>query len=70
LRNAMVNQPVEVSTLRPQFASAMGIGGGLGFPSSTLPSHLPPPSGSLVYPNQQLAIAKVAIFEFFCSANL
>lgn len=39
-------------------------------PSSTLPSHLPPPSGSSVYTNQQLAIAKMAIFEFFCSANL
>ncbi len=28
IRNAMLNQPVEVSRLRPQFATAMGIGGG------------------------------------------
>ncbi len=28
IRNAMVNQPVEVSGLRPQFATAMGIGNG------------------------------------------
>ena len=30
IRNAMLNQPVEVSRLRPQFATAMGIGGGGG----------------------------------------
>jgi hypothetical protein len=28
IRNAMLNQPVEVSRLRPQFATAMGIGSG------------------------------------------
>ena len=28
IRNAMLNQPVEVSALRPQFASFLGIGGG------------------------------------------
>ncbi len=28
IRNAMINQPVEVSQLRPQFATAMGIGSG------------------------------------------
>ena len=27
IRNAMVNQPVEVSALRPQFAAALGLGG-------------------------------------------
>lgn len=27
LRNALVNQPVEVSAIRPQFASALGLGG-------------------------------------------
>ncbi|MGB5208170.1 MAG: Tat pathway signal protein, partial [Azonexus sp.] len=27
IRNAMVNQPVEVSSLRPQFATFLGIGG-------------------------------------------
>ena len=27
IRNAMLNQPVEVSALRPQFASFLGIGG-------------------------------------------
>ncbi|MGL4602627.1 MAG: hypothetical protein ACRCU9_00625, partial [Iodobacter sp.] len=26
IRNAFVNQPVEVSTLRPQFASVLGLG--------------------------------------------
>jgi hypothetical protein len=26
IRNAMLNQPVEVSTLRPQFAAFLGVG--------------------------------------------
>ena len=28
IRNAMLNQPVEVSVLRPQFATAFGMGSG------------------------------------------